>query len=891
MEIITTHVNADFDAFASMVAAQKLYPNAVVAFPGSQEKSLRDFFMESTLYILSIERAKDIDLDKVTRLILVDTRQMSRIGRFAELAESHRPEIHVYDHHPDAEDDVKGDYELIRPVGATTTLLIRLIRARDIEINAEEATILSLGIYEDTGSFTFSSTTAEDLEAAAWLLGKGANLNIVSNMMTTDLSRDQIEVLHQLIEGSEMVNVGGVEVVVTTAGAEGYVGDLAILVHKLKDMENFDALFAVIRMDDRIHLIARSSVDEVNAGELAAEFGGGGHATAASANIRDMTLHQARDKLIALIGQRVRPKRTAAEIMSRPVITIAPEQTIERAAELLSRYQISSLPVVRDTSILGILHRNAVEKARHHGLEEALVSEYMNPGMVFVTPEQTIEQVTRTTVDTRQRIIPVVEDGRIIGVISRSDLLEHMKLPRRSDSAGPDEYLGGRVRSRSVRKLMEELLPERVIGILRHAGTIAERRGEEAYVVGGAVRDLLLRNQNLDIDLVIEGVGIAFARELARDFEGCRVRGHEKFGTAVVLFPDGFKIDVATARHEYYARPGALPTVETSSIKRDLYRRDFTMNTLAVSLNTKSFGQLIDFFGGARDIKEKVIRVLHNLAFVEDPTRIMRAIRFSSRFSFGISKHTLTLMKGALKMQMFDKIEGKRLLNELIHILKEKNPLPALTMMSGFGIPQALHPSLSFTTRTSELMESISGVLSWWKYLYAKDSLETWVVYFLGFTETLGDKEFEEVMKRLSIVRPKLKDLGQERIRMRRTLAAFSRGQLGRSSRVLEALKQFSMEALLFMMARTARDATRIAISEYITTLRHVRPLLTGKDLIALGFEPGPAFGRILTALRDARLDGEVATKQDEIEIVQKLSVAGFDTRPYSTQDRIRLTR
>ena len=170
------------------------------------------------------------------------------------------------------------------------------------------------------------------------------------------------------------------------------------------------------------------------------------------------------------------------------------------------------------------------------------------------------------------------------------------------------------------------------------------------------------------------------------------MRGYEKFGTAVVLFPDGFKIDVATARHEYYASPGALPTVETSSIKRDLYRRDFTINTLAVSLNTKTFGQLIDFFGGARDIKEKVIRVLHNLAFVEDPTRIMRAIRFSSRFSFGISKHTLTLMKGALKMQMFDKIEGKRLLNELIHILNEKNPLPALAMMAGLVSPRPCIP-------------------------------------------------------------------------------------------------------------------------------------------------------------------------------------------------------
>ena len=287
MEIITTHLNADFDAFASMVAAKKLYPEALVAFPGSQEKNLRDFFMDSTLYILSIERAKDIDLSKVDRLILVDTRQKSRIGRFATLADSGNVEIHVYDHHPDSDDDVKGHIEVVREVGATVTLLIQELRNRGIELNAEEATVLALGIYEDTGSFTFSSTTEDDLEAAGWLLAKGANLNIISNMMTSEFSRDQIELLYQLIEEAEVVNLGGIEVVVTTAGAEGYIGDLAILVHKFKDMESLDAIFAIVRMDDRVHLIARSSLEEVNAGEIAAEFGGGGHPTAASATIRD----------------------------------------------------------------------------------------------------------------------------------------------------------------------------------------------------------------------------------------------------------------------------------------------------------------------------------------------------------------------------------------------------------------------------------------------------------------------------------------------------------------------------------------------------------------------------------------------------------------------------
>ncbi len=871
MEIITTHLNADFDAFASMVAAKKLYPGALVAFPGSQEKNLRDFFIDSTLYILSIERAKDIDLEKVDRLILVDTRQRSRIGRFAALADSGNVEIHIYDHHPDSEDDVKGQVEIVREVGATVTLLIRELRNRGIELNAEEATVLALGIYEDTGSFTFSSTTKDDLEAAAWLLAKGANLNIISNMMTSEWSRDQIALLYQLIEESEVVNLGGIEVLVATATQEGYVGDLAILVHKYKEMESLDAIFAIVRMDDRIHLIARSSLEEVNAGEIAAEFGGGGHPTAASATIRDLSLYEAREKLIECLHEKVHPKQKAGEIMSRPVITIGPSRTIRDAAKFLSRYQISSLPVVRDGSILGILHRNAVEKALHHGLELERVYEYMNPGVVSVTPDESIEKVLRVTLDGRHRLVPVVDEGRVVGVISRSDLLEHLKLPRQSDSTGPEEFPVGRMRTKSVRRLMEERFPDRVAGILRHAGEVAAKRRESAYLVGGAVRDLFLRNYNLDIDLVIEGEGIPFARELATEFPGCRVQGHDKFGTAVLLFADGFKIDVATARHEYYARPGALPTVETSSIKRDLYRRDFTMNTLAVALNPRTFGQVIDFFGGARDIKEKVIRVLHNLAFVEDPTRILRAIRFSGRFGFAIAKHTLGLMKAALRMQVFDRVEGKRLLNELIHILDEKNRIPSLALMCGYGIPQALHPALDFNSKTTEFVEAVAGVLAWWKYLFLKDKLESWVVYFFALTDSLSDEEFFEVMKRFSLVQSNAKALLDKRIELRQVLALFARGQVDRPSQIVACLRKLPMEGLLYMMAKTTREDTRKAISEYITALRTVTPLLSGADLIEMGYRPGPVFTSILAALRDAQLDGIISTEKEARELVARL--------------------
>ncbi|MEW6352132.1 MAG: CBS domain-containing protein [Thermodesulfobacteriota bacterium] len=881
MDVISTHLNADFDAFASMVAAKKLYPGAVLAFPGSQEKNLRDFFIESTMYILSIERARDIDLDKVQRLILVDTRQKTRIGRFAEVVDKGTAEIHIFDHHPASPDDIAGDLEIIDQVGATVTILVREIKKRGIELNTEEATALALGIYEDTGSFKYSSTTAEDLDAASWLLEMGANLNVVSDMMNTELSVVQIQVLHQLIEESETILVGGVEVVVTTAATQEYVGDLAVLVHKLKEMENLDAVFALVRMEDRVHLIARSRLDEVSAGEIAAEFGGGGHPTAASATIKEMSLYQAKEELVAALRDKVRPKQTAAEIMSRPVYRVEPYQALHEAASLLSRYEVSSLPVVQNGTVVGIVHRAAVEKACHHGLEQETVRSFMDPRVLSVDVTDPIEKAMRISVEGRVRLVPVMEGEQLVGVISRSDLLEHLRLPRHNDASSPEDFPEIRNRSKNVRKLMDERIPPALLDILRKAGEAARDQDEAVYLVGGAVRDLLLRRENFDMDLVVEGNGIRFAKELCRQFPRCRIRSHEKFGTAVLLFEDGFKLDVATARHEYYESPGALPSVEVSSLKRDLYRRDFTINTLAIRLNPDGFGAVSDFFGGARDIKEKNIRVLHNLAFVEDPTRILRAIRFSARFGFSLGKHTRNLMRAAIKMKLFDRVEGRRLLHELILIFEERNPAQHIAMMEDYSIPQALHPALSFGPKVQENLESLSGVLSWWRYLYLKDRLRKWVVYFLAVTDGLSDHDYRGVLTRFSVATTVSEELAADRIGVRRSLAAFAKGEFTRTSEMVESLRVLSTEALLCMMAGTRREDARRSIADYITTLRFVKPLLTGNDLIAMGLKPGPLFHRILKTLRDARLDQRILTVEDERNMVELLCTADSEEHPH----------
>jgi len=253
LTVITTHINADFDAVASMLAAQKLYPDAKVVFPGSQEKNLRNFFVNSMAYLFNMLDIKDVELDRIGRLVLVDTRQPHRIGKLADLLQRKGVDIHIYDHHPNQSNDIKGDYEVLRLTGATVTILAGILAEKKIEISPDEATIMCLGLYEDTGSFTFASTTQEDFKAAAFLLSKGANLNIVSNLMSREISPEQVSLLNEMIQAATRYTISGIEVVVTVVTTDKFVPDFAFLVHKMVKMENLEAIFAIALMENKIY--------------------------------------------------------------------------------------------------------------------------------------------------------------------------------------------------------------------------------------------------------------------------------------------------------------------------------------------------------------------------------------------------------------------------------------------------------------------------------------------------------------------------------------------------------------------------------------------------------------------------------------------------------------
>lgn len=868
-EVIVTHANADLDALGSMVAASKLYPKACLVFPGGQEKSIKDFFISSASYFLNFKKPKQIDLSKVKRLIIVDTRQRSRIGNFAELVGVPGVEIHVYDHHPPAEDDIEGDFSHIRYLGSNTAAMCQILRERGIVPEPMEATIMCLGIHEDTGSFTFTSTTPQDYLEAGWLAQHGADQSIISDLLSKDLDSQQVSLLNELIENARRHFINGQEILITKIAKEGYVPDFAILVHRFMEIENAKVVFAIAQMEDKVYVVARSKRPDVDVSKVVAHFGGGGHAYAASATIKEMPITQVEAELLNILHLEVRRMVTAKDIMSAPPICISEDETLLTASQMLNRYNINVLLVMGNMGLKGYVTRQVIEKAIFFGLDKAKVSDYMNLEYKAVSPDASLKEIQELVVKNKYRIIPVMLKNEVVGVITRTDLIqillgdEPFQDPAQKDGSGL--YV-----SKNMTPMLKEQLPGSVLERLCYIGQVADEMGYNAYLVGGVVRDLILRRPNLDLDVVVEGDGIELSTQVAKKL-GAKVRPHKRFGTAVVIFEDNIRIDFATARIEYYDAPGAPPIVETSCLKRDMYRRDFTINTLAIKLNQRHFGSLIDYYGGLKDIKEKTIRVIHNLSFVEDPTRILRAIRFEQRFNFKIGKLTLSLLKTAVKQKLLLEASGHRIFHEFSLILQEEYPVSIIERLAELEVlSQIMGCDIKFDLKLKDLLHRITQVIAWFNLLYLDEPFEAWRVYLYGLLNQLNSDELLSFQRRMGMYDRRSKEMirhTQETPNLLRDLNMFQ----GNNFQLKTLLEEYDTEFLLFLMARTGSEKVRKEISKYFMKIRDIRPLIKGKDLLDMGLEPGPVFRKVLDKVLEARLNGKVQTREEEIELAKGL--------------------
>jgi tRNA nucleotidyltransferase (CCA-adding enzyme) len=485
------------------------------------------------------------------------------------------------------------------------------------------------------------------------------------------------------------------------------------------------------------------------------------------------------------------------------------------------------------------------------------------------TPYPVIEDYI---LDQRQKFLPVVDEasGVLLGAVTRGDFLSYLLEDMRKKEQFPEEEMLTlpAATQKNLYRLMKERLPQHYYLLLGKIARVADRHGVSLYIVGGFVRDLLLRVENYDLDLVIEGDALAFARLVARELQ-VKVCGPSRFGTALLLLPDGNHIDIATARREYYAYPAALPEVEVGSIKQDLYRRDFTINALAIKLSGPTKFLLIDFFGGRRDIKERVIRVLHNLSFVEDPTRVFRAIRFEQRFNFTIGKHTLVLMKSAIEKGLCTRLSGRRLWQEVKLILQEKEPVRPLRRLAEFSLLTVLHPELQWQEPKEVLFKKVEQTLAWYELSFLKEQVDTWKVYFLALVSDLNHEQLVAMLQHLIPASAFAHKILEERRQLDRLYWQLTGQDNLLPSVVANRLRSLSLESMLYLMAKLEKETAKRYISLYLTQLRQIRVTIGGEELMQLGLQPGPLFGKILAHLWEAKVDGKVHTAEEEVEFVK----------------------
>jgi len=491
----------------------------------------------------------------------------------------------------------------------------------------------------------------------------------------------------------------------------------------------------------------------------------------------------------------------------------------------------------------------------------------MTTEFATVRQQTPMAEIKRHIIQQNQRFLPVMEKGRIIGGITRTDLLRALHVEAVDGEVEADPFSVPPQRKR-MKNILCERLPSRILTLVKEIGQVADMMAYNAYAVGGFVRDIFLRFENYDIDIVIEGDGIHFARTFAGLY-GYGVKTYKKFGTAVIDIKGGQKVDVASSRLEYYERPAALPKVEFSSIKLDLYRRDFTINTLAVRLNDTGFGELIDFFGARKDMKEKTIRVLHNLSFVEDPSRIFRAVRFEQRLDFHLGKLTRRLIENAVKMDFLNNLSGKRIFSEMMILLSEEQVISIIRRLAELGILKYIHPAITYDNSMRILLKSIKDVIAWYDLLFLENRCEKWLIYFMGLIERLNLNDVEELIRRFDIKKQYAMPLRIAKTTGNEVLYRMAqKKRMLRRSEINRYLSGMPLEACLYLMSRTGRQASKHAFSLYFTTLRDLKTHVNGQDLIKLGIAPGKIYRKILEALKDAVLDGKVQGKEAELAYV-----------------------
>ena len=875
MQVILTHEQADFDAIASLLGASLIQSNAIPVLPSVMNRNVKAFIH---LYAaeLPFTTSDNLPNENIDALTIVDTQSAVTIKGMNK-----KTKMFVIDHHQQRSDlPMDWNFSFI-PSGACTTYFVEHLQEINGHLSMVHATLLLAGIYEDTGSLTYANTTSRDVMAVAYLLDQGASLKIATDFLNPPLSFQQREVFELLINNIDTITVHGCKIFTSYAAAPLLEDEVSSIAHKITDLYDPDALFIFVETKEGIRMVARSVNEQINVADISKRFGGGGHERAAAALIkRDKNQANQLEQIVIEfkleLAKFVKPAITVKQIMSKKPLLISPETTAEEALDLMQKFGYEGYPVVQEGQVVGLLTRRAVDRALSHKLNLP-ASSLMDAGSVAVEPDDSLDYLQQLMADSGWGQVPVMDPRleKVTGIVTRTDLLKTI--------AGQNS---GSFDKRNVSAELEECISPANMGLLKIISLIASELQMPIYLVGGFTRDLLLGTPSLDFDFVIEGDAIQLANALAQKYGG-KVTSHRKFGTAKwhleKLRKDlmdhnddqpNYKyetlpstIDLVSARTEFYEKPTALPTVTRGSIKLDLHRRDFTINTMAIRMDGHHFGELYDFWGGFTDLKKGLVRVLHSLSFVDDPTRILRAVRFEQRFGFSIEKRTLELLHQA--RNLLNDVSGDRIRHEIDLIIEEEITATIFSRMAELDL---FPPIFSDVKWTEEIRHELERFYSeqpgdeWRLSLKEKSELKLYGTYIILLTR-LESASVLKVCKRLRIKNHLRKNILDSN-KLWEKIDQLSGKQPSDITNFLENFSQIVIFCLFFI---TKSEVQKKVLKQFATEWRWIEPRTNGEILKSYRLEPGPIYKHILSNLKAAWINGEIKNEDEEMHRLKDL--------------------
>ena len=876
MRLILTHEQADFDAIASLLGRVITAKDEIAALPRQMNRNVQAF-LSAHGSELPFANPDQLPKEPIEAITLVDTQSLITLKGVGKTTS-----INVIDHHP-KKDDLPKDWDFISlDTGATTTYFVQEMMKRNISLDTTKASLLLLGIYEDTGSLTYSSTTPADIRAAAQLLEQGASLDLISKYLNPPLTISQARLMDQLVKNILSIQMEGQAILISQADGSQMQDEISSIAHKMFNLLSPTAIFLFVLTSEGIRFVARSVSDQINVGRIASQFGGGGHTRAASALIQPAAqqpkaaaLDQLVKEFIQNLPSLVKPITKVAHIMSRQPLLITPSTTAREALELMQKYGYEGYPVIQNQKVIGLLTRRAVDRAITHKLNLPAIS-LMDAGSITISPDDSLEKLQYLMSSSGWGQVPVVDPQTktVIGIVTRTDLLKSL--------TGGNGYEN---KINLADKLDKNLSPAR-LALIKLISDHAAESGLPIYLVGGIVRDILLDQPSQDLDFVTEGDAIQLAQGLAAKFGG-RITSHRQFGTAkwiirsgksLLLTPLFLKtndpgdlpaaIDLISARTEFYSFPTALPTVKQGSIKLDLQRRDFTINTMAIRLDGKHYGELVDYWGGMEDLNEKLIRVLHSLSFVDDPTRVLRAIRFEQRLGFSMEERTEQLLRDA--SPLLEQVSGERIRHELDLVLNKNHSAEIFQRLQNLDLLRYIHPFLRWDTKNESLLETIleQPIDKQWGIsgIIGNTPAYKFIAYLVIFS-CIPPAQVNQFSKRL-----KLPAIMKSALMQQNSLLNELPGYVNaKPSKIFKNLEKVLPVVLYSLYLMTGEKRVKKIIETFQKKWRHVKPFSNGVTLKEKGLSPGPAYDKILSRLRAAWLDGEVNSEIEERVFLEQL--------------------